>query len=85
MMHQSLLLTGFFGSLISLAASQTIDPNTVPLSTRGKHPVVENVHWADFYSAKMHGAPLRSHNALYCVYNFLERTQRRPNQIPAIQ
>jgi len=33
-MHQFLLLTGFFGSLISLAASQTIDPNTVPLATR---------------------------------------------------
>lgn len=33
-MLQSLLLTGFFSSLISLAASQTIDPNTVPLSTR---------------------------------------------------
>lgn len=87
-MLQSLLLTGFFSSLISLAASQTIDPNTVPLSTRGKqasNPVVENVHWADLYSAKMHGAPLRSHNALYCVCNSLERTQRRPNQIPVIQ
>jgi hypothetical protein len=84
-MHQFLLLTGVFSSLISLATSQTIDPNTVPLSTRGKRPIVENVHWADLYSAKMHGAPPKSHNALYCVCKSLERTQRRPNQIPVIQ
>src|SRR5947199_1201471 len=51
-MHQFVLLTGVFSSLISLAASQTIDPNTVPLATRGKPPVVENVHWADLYSCK---------------------------------
>ena len=84
-MHRFLLLTGFFSSLISLAASQTIDPNTVPLATRGKRPVIKNVHWADFYSAQMRGAPLKSHNALYCVCKSLERTQQRPNQIPVIQ